>query len=315
MTAPPKALLEVVGIRRSFGKIQAVDGVSFTLYPGQICAFIGPNGAGKTTTLRMCATLELPDDGDIFIDGFCTRLDPAEARKHVGFMSDAWSPDPNLSVRDYLDFEARAWGISYTARKRAVEHVVDFTGISGFADRPCEGLSKGMRQRVALAGTLLHGPKLLILDEPAEGLDPRARIELRELLRTLGSTGTAVLISSHILSELSEICDSVVMLEQGKLKTAGEVKALSKQVFAQEAIQIRCLAGKTAVEQFLLAWPGVERVSARGDGIVAELGGGDAEKAKLLKALVEAGLEPIEFVPIRGELEDLFLAMTEGKLQ
>ncbi len=312
MSAP---LLDVRDISRRFGKVQAVDHVSFSLKAGQICAFIGPNGAGKTTTLRMCATLELPDTGDVRIDGWSTREYPAKARAMLGFMSDAWVPDPNLVVRDYLDFEARAWGITGAARARAVGHVIDFTGISGFSDRPCDGLSKGMRQRVALAGVLLHGPRLLILDEPAEGLDPRARIELRELLRSLASTGTAVLISSHILSELSEICDSVVMLERGRLKTAGELQALSKQVLARESVQIRCLGSLDDAERLLLARPGVSRVVRRAERLIVDFEGPDVEKAALLAALVAAGLQPVEFVSLRGELEDLFLALTEGKLQ
>ena len=316
--APPPGqapILEVRQISRRFGKVQAVDQVSFTLYPGQICAFIGPNGAGKTTTLRMCATLELPDSGEVLIQGRSSRAHPAEARAHLGFMSDAWTPDPNLVVRDYLDFEARARGIRGEARRRAVAHVIDFTGISSFADRPCEGLSKGMRQRIALAGVLLHSPKLLILDEPAEGLDPRARIELRELLRSLASVGTAVLISSHILSELSEICDSVVMLEQGRLKTAGQVRDLSRQVLARESVQIRCIGDVEAAERLLLTLPGVLRSARRNDRIVIDFEGDEAAKAALLAALVHAGLQPTEFVSLRGELEDLFLALTEGKLQ
>lgn len=309
------SLLDVRNISRTFGKVLAVDNVSFKLEAGQICAFIGPNGAGKTTTLRMCATLEMPESGDIFINGISTRDAPGPARRQLGFMSDAWTPDPNLMVRDYLDFEARSWGLRGEDRRQAVEHVVTFTGIEGFADRSCDGLSKGMRQRLALAGVLLHRPRLLILDEPAEGLDPRARIELRELLRSLAASGTAVLISSHILSELSEICDSVVMLEQGRLRTSGEVRALSKKLFSQEPIQIRCVAPLEQLQKHLLAYPGILKAQARSDGMVIEFEGDDSAKAALLASLVQAGLQPFEFVPIRGELEDLFLALTEGKLQ
>ena len=179
------ALLEVKGLSRSFGKVQAVQELSFGMEKGQVHGFIGPNGAGKTTTMRIVATLDLPDAGDALVDGTSVLVEPRKVRMRVGFMSDQFHPYPNLDVMQYLDFFARAYGLRGWRRVRTVRSVASFCGLGDFADRPATALSKGMGQRLHLAKTLLHDPTLLILDEPAAGLDPRARIEFRELVKEL----------------------------------------------------------------------------------------------------------------------------------
>ncbi len=208
------SLLEVKGLRRDYGSLRAVDDVSFELEAGTILGFIGPNGAGKSTTMRILATLDTPTAGDVLLDGRSLVDAPDAARPLIGYMPDRYGTYDDVTVFEFLDFFARAYGLHGAARRKRVESVMEFTGLQPLAQKLTSALSKGMKQRVALGRTLLHDPKLLILDEPADGLDPRARIELRELLRALADQGKAVLISSHILTELAEICDSCAIIEQ-----------------------------------------------------------------------------------------------------
>ena len=215
-TPDRQAGVSVLDLDKKYGNVHAVRQVSFDVPAGSICGFIGPNGAGKTTTMRMLATLELPEGGDAWIDGLSILEDPSAVRRRIGFMPDRFDPLPNLTVVQYLDFFARAQGLKGQERKRTVAAVSDFCGLAHFHSRPATGLSKGMGQRLHLAKTLLHRPAFLILDEPSAGLDPRARIEFRALIRALAAEGIAILISSHILTELSETCDTIVVIEKGK---------------------------------------------------------------------------------------------------
>ena len=236
------AMLEVRGLVRTYGAVRAVDNLSFSMPAGQVWGFIGPNGAGKTTTMRIAATLDLPDSGDVFVDGISALVEPRQVRKRIGFMADQFAAYPNLTVRPYLDFFARAYGLRGRARLSTVDSVVSFCGLKEFETRPTTGLSKGMGQRLHLAKTLLHDPKLLILDEPTAGLDPRARIEFRTLLGELAAAGKSVLISSHILSELQEACAGVVVLERGKMVVAGTIADVSKGIRAHRTVRVRVLA-------------------------------------------------------------------------
>jgi len=195
-------LIEVKNLFRYFGPVHAVDDVSFQVESGQICGFIGPNGAGKTTAMRILATLDLPDRGDAFLDGASVVDYPDRARPRIGFMPDFYGAYADLTVTEYLDFFARTYKLHGRRRLEAVRQVMAFTELDKIAEKDTRALSKGMRQRLSLGRTLINDPELLILDEPAAGLDPRARIELRELLRELAADGKAILISSHILTEL-----------------------------------------------------------------------------------------------------------------
>jgi len=196
--------LSVRGLTRRFDSLTAVDEVSFDVESGEILGFIGPNGAGKTTTMRICATLDLPDEGDVLVDGVSVISHAREARHRLGFMPDSYGAYVHTTVNEYLDFFARSYGLRGRERTRMLDHVRDFTGLRPLEEKLITSLSKGMKQRLCLAKTLLHDPAILILDEPAAGLDPHARVELRELVRALAELGKAVMISSHILSELSQ---------------------------------------------------------------------------------------------------------------
>ena len=230
--------IELCNLHRHFGRLRAVDGVSFKAYPGQVMGFIGPNGAGKTTAMRILATLDVPTAGEAFINGYSVVDDPDKVRRIVGFMPDSFGKYANMDVVEYVDFFARAYGLSGDIRRDAVERVLVFTELRKLANKPIKTLSKGMSQRLALGRTLVHDPSVLVLDEPAAGLDPRARIELRGLIHVLATDlHKTVLISSHILTELGEICDSAAIIEAGRLLASGTMTEINQ---AQRASEGRC---------------------------------------------------------------------------
>jgi ABC-2 type transport system ATP-binding protein len=310
-----RPLLEVRSVSRSFGKVQAVQGVSFQVEQGQVFGFIGPNGAGKTTTMRILATLDLPDAGDAWVGGSSVLEEPREACMQLGFMADRFVPYANLLVSQFLDFMGRAYGLRGRRRTRTIASIVDFCGLGDFLDRPTTGLSKGMAQRLHLAKTLLHDPGLLVLDEPAAGLDPRARVEFRDLLRALAEAGKGILISSHLLSELSESCDGVVVIEQGRLVVTGSIDDIAKQVRAHNAILMKVESGSDAAERFLVTQPHVREVHRLEHRIGFEFDGDDAQLADLLARLVGADVRVSEFRHVEASLEEIFLRTTEGRLQ
>ncbi|MBL8751604.1 MAG: ABC transporter ATP-binding protein [Planctomycetes bacterium] len=312
MSAP---LLEVRSLSRRYGKVVAVHDLSFAMERGQVTGFIGPNGAGKTTTMRIAATLDVPDLGDVIVDGMSVLVEPRAVRMRIGYMSDQFHPYPNLDVLEYLDFFARAYGLRGRKRLETVRSVASFCRLDGMADRPATGLSKGMGQRLHLAKTLLHDPLLLILDEPAAGLDPHARIEFRALLRELAAAGKGILISSHILPELGETCDSVVVLEKGRRVVAGSIAEIQKSVQREQAVQLRVLRDGEAAQRFLLVQPGVGDVVCDGERLRFSFLGEDAALGELLARAVAAGLPVVEFARIEANLEEIFLRTTRGNLQ
>lgn len=323
-------LLEVKDLSRHFGGLRAVDGVSFSLDAGAILGFIGPNGAGKSTTLRMLATLDTPTSGEILLDGQSVVEAPDKARPLLGYMPDRYGTYDDMTVLEFLDFFARAYRLKGAERKQRVASVMDFTGLTPLADRMTRQLSKGMKQRVALGRTLLHDPKLLLLDEPADGLDPRARIELRELLKALAAQGKAVLISSHILTELSEICDSCAIIEQGRLLATGtvaEVTARSAGEANGREVSVRFLTSTpdaaTQAERLLLTLPEVARVLPGEKGGLrlvlqppaeAKPGWEEAAAMRVLQALVRAELPVFGFQLKEADLEDAFMRVTRGRV-
>lgn len=308
-------LLDVRGLSKSFGKLKAVDDLSFQVNAGEIWGFIGPNGAGKTTTMRICSTLDLPDRGDVLVDGKSILVHPNHAHARIGFMPDALGVYSDTTILEYLDFFARTAKLNGKERDGRIKSVMEFTELTHLADRMMDGLSKGMSQRLCLAKTLLHDPDLLILDEPASGLDPRARVEFRELIRALADQGKGVLISSHILSELSETCDGVVVIEQGKLVREGLVESLSTDLSEHQIIFVRGLCSEEQLQMALLEFPGVIKHRPEHGGFMIEFDGDEVAISKLLQSLVEKGVQPVEFHWHRVDLEEIFLSFTEGTLQ
>jgi ABC-2 type transport system ATP-binding protein len=312
-TATPQ--IELRHLHRKFERTHAVNDVSFEVYAGEVFGYIGPNGAGKTTSMKILATLDEPTAGDAFIDGFSVIDDPDRVRRRLGFMPDYFGTYQNVNVRDYLDFFARAYGLAGRERLRAIDEVMEFTLLNTLADKPIDGLSKGMKQRLCLGRTMIHNPSVLVLDEPAAGLDPRARIELREMIARLAEAGKAVLISSHILTELAEICDKVGIIEQGRLVAVGSVAEISAKAQVRGIVRVRVLRDGERLAQWLAARDDI--IDLRMDGDTAQFGHqGDSEsEARLLREMVEASLPVVEFGAKHKSLEDVFLHVTEGRVQ
>ncbi len=327
------AFVQVSRLCRSFGvephAVHAVRDVSFHFEKGEIFGFIGPNGAGKSTTMRILATLDLPSSGDCTVDGLSTVDDADRVRRLIGFMPDSYGAYPNMVVWEYLDFFARAYDLPPDRRRRAVGDVLEFCQLDGIRDKPITTLSKGMKQRLCLGRCLVHDPALLILDEPSAGLDPRARIEFRELLRILAARGKSIFISSHILAELEELCTSVAIIEQGALIATGRVAELKARMESGHAasaaasdapaaaamVEIRFAAEVEGLAARLAEEPALAQVQIDHRSVTAQVAGGPADHAALLKRLVDRGLPVCSFATRGRNLEDLFLHVTEGKVQ
>jgi ABC-2 type transport system ATP-binding protein len=308
-------MLQLDGLVRHFDGVRAVDDVSFSVDRGKVLGFIGPNGAGKTTTMRILATLDTPQRGDARIGGYSVIDDPDKVRRIVGFMPDYAGVYANTTVIEYLDFFARAYDLKGTARRNAVDNIIDFMGIGELRDRDVESLSKGLKQRVALGRALVHDPELLILDEPAANLDPRARIEFRALIRELAADGRTILLSSHILTELAEMCDAIAVIEKGKILATGTVKDILETVRQRRILSVRLARVTEALERFLVEQPGVVNVYDVGGRVQFEFGGGDDEQVALVGRLIAAGFPVLEFSAHSAGLEDLFIQITEGRVQ
>lgn len=321
MNAPPKhPMIHVQQLSRWFGATCAVNNLSYQVLAGEVFGFIGPNGAGKTTTMRILATLDIPDLGDAFVDGFSVVNDPDRVRGRLGFMPDAYGAYPNVNCEEYLDFFARSYGLVGKERLKAMRHVLGFTQLDQMASKPIDGLSKGMKQRLCLGRALIHNPAVLILDEPAAGLDPRARIELRDMIGELASEGKSILVSSHILTELAEICDRVAIIEQGRLLATGsvnEILAQSRQLDSSETVEIIAtfVSGTSDAAKWLKDQTGIKNVVTRGDEVSFACTKDPEFQARLLKSIVVAGFRLIRFSGKQHSLEDAFLHVTEGRVQ
>ena len=311
-----QAMIELHRLHRFFGATRAVDDVSFSVPRGEVFGYIGPNGAGKTTSMRILATLDLPTYGDAMVDGFSVINDPDRVRKRLGFMPDYFGTYANVSCWEYLDFFARAYGLVGRERHRALRHVMGFTQLDRLAEKPINGLSKGMKQRLCLGRSMIHDPAVLILDEPAAGLDPRARIELREMIRQLATgDGKTVLVSSHILTELAEMCDRVGIIEKGQLLAVGTVEEIRRRLGTHREVRVRVLGGAEATVAWLKSHGDATDLVVR-DGQVRFSHQGDRhDEARILRQLIEAGFEVAEFRSEEKSLEDVFMHVTQGTVQ
>lgn len=308
--------IEVRNLIRHFGKNKAVDNISFDFSAGHIFGFIGPNGAGKTTTMKIISTLELPDNGDVYFNGTSVVDNPEEIRRLLGYMPDTLPMHDDIMVWEYLDFFARAYGFKGGQRTRILKDIEEFTGLGGIRLKFLKELSKGMKQRVSLARALVHDPKVLILDEPASGLDPRARLELRGLLKILSEQGKAILISSHILTELQDICHGAVIIEKGRILGAGKIDEISQHKTREKTtVMIRFTQKYPDILRRMLEMPYVENAKESGECVVAEIKGRDSECAELLTSIVKGNLEVTEFKHQVMGLEELFMKITKGEVQ
>lgn len=307
--------VELRGLRREFGRTTALDGVSFSFGAGEVMGFVGPNGAGKTTTMRILATLDEPSEGDAYLDGVSIVQEPEFARRSIGFVPDALPTHADITVHEYLDFFARAYRLTGTQRRQVIESVEEFTNLTGIRHKLLKALSKGMNQRVCLARALLHDPQVLILDEPAAGLDPRARIELRELIRVFATQGKAILMSSHILTELAEICTGTVIIERGRILRAGTLDDILETNREKRTLIVRSVGQRDELRRALLELPAVVDAIPDDDAVRVEFAGSEEGASDLLTELVRRGFRIKEFHQQGIDLEQVFMNVTTGGVQ
>ncbi len=296
-----------------YGDFTAVDNLNLTIEEGDIYGFIGPNGAGKTSTIRVIATLLEPASGRVLIDGVDVEKYPEKVKPLVGYMPDFFGVYDNLKVWEYLEFFARAYEMEAVSIPSKIDSALDITKLGGKKDNYVEDLSRGMKQRLCLAKTLIHDPRLLVLDEPASGMDPNARMEIRELLKTLSEAGKTIFISSHILSELADICDRVGILELGKLVGEGSIEEMAKRLQPARLLRIRARnlqAAAKAVESI----EAVMSSERKEEHLLVPLKDSDEVAEALIKALVAAGAGLLSVEEEKPGLEDLFKELTHGKV-
>ena len=310
-------MLELKQLTRYYGQFLALDNLSLTIGDGELHGFVGPNGAGKTTTMRILATLLQPTSGTAVLDGVDVVKNPKETRRLMGYMPDFFGVYDRLKASEYLDFYARCYGFGYRERLKMIDSLLELVNLLDKKDSYVDLLSRGMKQRLCLARALIHNPKLLILDEPASGMDPRARAEMKGILRTLKDMGKSVLISSHILPELSEMCDALTILDHGKLVFTGSVEELSSHMRGDAPVQIKLVESRReecmdGLELSLKQYPGVVSINQDEAGTVSVVfDGDDAAASELLKQLAQQ--YPVaDFHRAPLNLEKVFMEVTRN---
>jgi ABC-2 type transport system ATP-binding protein len=301
-------------LTRRFGKVVAVDDLHLQVPVGALFGLIGPNGAGKTTTLRMLAGLLEPTAGEILLNGHLANDDWRELRRQIGYMPDFFGVYEDMLVWEYLDFFGRCYDLPPDHRRQVTDELLDLVDLAEKRDAYVQTLSRGMRQRLCLAHALVHDPQVLLLDEPASGLDPRARVEMRELLRELGAMGKTIVVSSHILAELAELCDSVGIIEKGRLVASGTLDEIRRYARQGRTLRLRVLSDQEEAVAALRDQPGVGEVYEVSGCLEVEFLGDDEATALLLGALVERGVKVLSFSEISSDLEEIFLRLTKGEV-
>lgn len=306
--------VEVVGLRKRYGRFPAIDGLDLHVPEGGVVGLIGPNGAGKTTTMLILATLLQPDAGQVRVFGVNPLRSPRDVRALVGWMPDFFGLYDGLTVEEYLDFFAAAYRLHGAQRRRRVADLLELVELGHKRSTDVRGLSRGMQQRLGLARCLVHSPRLVILDEPASGLDPRARVDLREVLRELARQGTTILLSSHILAELAELVDRIAVLEAGRVVAQGTLEELQRASRPRARVSLRVLGGHEALGHAggIAAAAGATSQHVDGHSLHLELPGGDEAAADLLCDLVTAGVRVASYTEVTAGLEQLFLDVTDG---
>lgn len=307
-------MIRIENFTKKYGEKTAVQKFTLHVEKGDIFGFIGPNGAGKTTTIRFLATLLKPTAGEAWINNHSVTREPMEVRRSMGYMPDSFGVYEGMRVWEYLDFFAAAYNIKKEKRKKIIRDVIELLDLGNKQDDFVEGLSRGMKQRLCLAKTLVHDPAVLILDEPASGLDPRARHYIKELLKELQRMGKTIFISSHILAELADCCNKIGIIERGILLAAGDIKTIMSQVRECMVIEIELLEPDPRLEKILWDFPGVKSVEPMGQVTRVEFVGDLMEIPKLHKRLVEQEIAVLFFRELPTDLEEVFMKVTKGEV-
>lgn len=306
-------MIVVRDLIKVFGRTPALRGVSFTVNQGEVFGFIGPNGAGKTTTIRILATLLEPTWGSASIDGINVFARPFAVRRVIGYMPDSFDVYPSLTVAEYLDFFAALYGFDRRLRAAIVDQILELTELETVRDKLSGELSRGMRQRLCMAKTLVHDPKVLILDEPASGLDPRARIEFRTLVKELQKMGKTILISSHILTELAEMCNAIAVIEKGKIRAWGQIEHILESVRPVRKLKIEVLDRAAEAAETARRFPEAVKCEVDNRNLKVDFKGGRARIAELVRELVTRGVPVVTVEEEKTNLENLFMSLTKDE--
>jgi len=306
-------MIRTQSLTKYYGEFCALEDLDLAVDRGQIFGYIGPNGAGKTTTIRILAALMRPTRGRAYIEDVEVNRRPQRVRELVGYLPDYFGVYEGMRVHEYLDFFGAAFKIRRKLRRKRIEEVLQITGSTYMRDKFVETLSRGMKQKIGIARTLLHNPSVLLLDEPLSGLDPTARIEAKNLLRRLGEMGKTILVSSHILSELSEICNAVGILDHGTLLASGPVREVMRGIRQSRVVEIRLLDDAEAAAELLRRTDqssGIGNVARTEDVVRFEWSASDAQLSELLTFLLERGFKVLGFQEVPISLEEAFMELT-----
>lgn len=304
-------MLEIRKLCKYYGDILAVDHMDLFIEKGEIFGFVGPNGAGKTTTMKIIAGLLKASSGEVYMNGVDAVKDIQLFKRKIGYMPDFFGVYDNLKALEYMEFFASMYGIVGKEAKKISRELMDVVGLLDKENSYVDGLSRGMKQRLCLARSMIHNPELLILDEPASGLDPRARFEMKEILKTLKEREKTIIISSHILPELAQFCTTIGVMERGKILLHGEVQQILEEAKNQNPLKIQIYSGQAIAIKVLKENPKVESISINGNYLKLHFKGGEKEEVQLLRSIIEAGAEVSGFSRERGSLEQLFIELTE----
>lgn len=305
-------MIELIDFGKKYGEFTAVERLNLKIEAGEMYGFIGPNGAGKSTTIRFLATLLRASYGEGIVNGYSVTRQPLDVRRSVGYMPDNFGVYDGMKVWEFLDFFAVAYQIPRPRRKQVISDVLELLDLTHKRDDFVNGLSRGMKQRLCLAKTLVHDPPVLILDEPSSGLDPRARLEVKALLKELRRMGKTILISSHILTELADCCTSIGIIERGQLLLSGPIDEVYRKIRKNRVVELRVLDKLEEALSVIRSLPETQSVQTEDHHITAELAADDAKIADLLERLVHRGVRLAGFAEKDPTLEDVFMMVTKG---
>ena len=305
-------MIELVNFGKRYGDFTAVESLNLKIEQGELFGFIGPNGAGKSTSIRFLATLLKATHGDGIVNGYSVTRDPMSVRRSIGYMPDSFGVYDGMKVWEFLDFFAVAYQIPKSRRKAVIGDVLELLDLTHKRNDFVNGLSRGMKQRLCLAKTLVHDPPVLILDEPASGLDPRARLEVKALLKELRRMGKTILISSHILAELADCCTSIGIIERGQLLMHGSIEEVYRRIHRNRIVQIKVLEKMDEALSILRSAPETRDVQSYDHRITVELAAEDDTLSALMQKLLAAGVRMSSFGEKEPTLEDVFMLVTKG---
>lgn len=304
-------MLKINNLCKSYGKFKAVDNLSLHIPKGEIFGFVGPNGAGKTTTMKIVSGLLDATSGEVYVGGINAFKNSKELKRKIGYMPDFFGVYDDLKVMEYLEFYASIYKIKGQERTKICNDLLQLVDLSDKREAYVDSLSRGMKQRLCLARSLVHNPDLLVLDEPASGMDPRARVEMKEILRTLKNMGKTIIVSSHILPELAELCTSIGIIEGGKIVISGTVEEIMNKVYNAKTLRIKVLDNLEEAINILREYPNLDNIDKTSDTTIEmSIDGDEKHMSALLKRLIENNIPVVTFNLLDGSLEDVFMRVT-----